>query len=127
MNLSGKAVAGIVRRIGSNPADLVVIHDDMDLNLGRIRIKVGGGDGGHKGVRSISESLGFRDFVRVRLGVGRPPDGMTPEKYVLSNFSEDEKPFRDGLISRAIDTLILIVTGGAERAKNVIHSDRGFE
>jgi peptidyl-tRNA hydrolase, PTH1 family len=127
MNLSGNAVAALIRRIGSNPADLVVIHDDMDLNLGRIRVKVGGGDGGHKGIRSISESLGFRDFVRVRLGVGRPPDGMPPERYVLSGFSEDEKPLRDGLIVRAIDTLILILTEGIERAKNVIHSDRAFE
>lgn len=121
MNLSGKAVAPILGRVKADPAGMIVIHDDLDLALGKVRIKIGGGDGGHKGVRSISDSLRFRDFTRVRLGVGRPPTGVNPEEYVLSSFPTEEKDAREDLIETACRAVRNILVHGVERAQNLIH------
>ena len=88
MNLSGRAVANFISRKFIDMNNIIVVHDDMDLSFGKIRIKQGGGDGGHRGVRSITDSIRFKDFVRVRIGVGRPPVGISPEVYVLQDFSE---------------------------------------
>lgn len=122
MNLSGKAVHKIlaVHRIDSN--FLIVIHDDMDLHLGKVRIKQGGGDGGHRGVRSIADSLRFRDFMRVRLGVGRPPSDLDPEQYVLSPFLFSDASAVKRLINLGAEATKLIVSDGLERARNVIHA-----
>ncbi|MCA1960935.1 MAG: aminoacyl-tRNA hydrolase [Desulfomonile sp.] len=122
MNASGQAVGPIVRRLSADPTQMVVIHDDLDLVPGRIRIKSGGGDGGHKGVRSIADSLRLKDFIRVRLGVGRPPEGMSAEEFVLSPFGQDERERLSEQISTAAEAVALIVTEGMEKAKNVIHS-----
>jgi len=121
MNLSGKAVAPILGRFKADPASMIVIHDDLDVPLGKVRIKVGGGDGGHKGVRSISDSLRFRDFIRVRLGVGRPPTGVNPEEFVLSSFPAEEKDAREDLIETACRAVRMILIHGVERAQNLIH------
>ncbi len=121
MNLSGRAVAPLLARLAADPARMVVVHDDLDLLPWRIRIKAGGGDGGHKGLRSISESLRFTGFIRVRLGIGRPPEGVSPEEFVLSALEADEESERDEFVSRAVDAVKLIVSQGVERAQNLLH------
>lgn len=124
MNASGQAVGRLVQRLNADPSLMVVIHDDIDLALGRIRIKSGGGDGGHKGVRSIADSLRFRDFIRVRLGVGRPPEGVSAEEFVLSPFEEAELDLVSEQIAAAVDAVHLVVTHGMEKAKNILHSGK---
>lgn len=123
MNLSGTAVLPVLRRFNADPARMIVVHDDMDLAAGRVRIKVGGGDGGHKGVRSIADSLRFRDFIRVRLGIGRPPPGVAPESFVLSPFSPDEEEVSRTLITTAVAAIGLLMVHGLEHAQRVIHSN----
>lgn len=123
MNLSGKAVAPIVSKSGVDPSQLIVIHDDLDLEAGRIRMKTGGGDGGHKGVRSIADSLRFRDFHRIRMGVGRPPEGMDAAEYVLKPFIGENDPDPAEFVERGLRAVELLVTEGMERARNLMHSN----
>lgn len=122
MNLSGKAVAPIMNRLYADPSRLMVIHDDMDIAFGRIRIKLGGGDGGHKGVRSIMDSLRFSNFIRVRLGVGRPPVGVPPETFVLSAFDPEEETAAAHLVSGGCRAVQFVVAYGVERAQQMLHS-----
>jgi PTH1 family peptidyl-tRNA hydrolase len=124
MNLSGKAVAPVLRRLNANPGAMIVIHDDLDLIAGKVRIKIGGGDGGHKGIRSIADSLRFRDFVRVRLGIGRPPEGIAPEEFVLTNFSVEDAALVRDLLGTGSCAVRLILGLGVEQAQNEIHSGR---
>lgn len=124
MNLSGHAVLPVLKRSNADPARMIVAHDDMDLAAGTVRIKVGGGDGGHKGVRSIADSLRFRDFIRVRLGVGRPPHGMPPEDFVLSDFRPEEAEIRKNLISAGMIAVRLVIRDGVGAAQNALHSGR---
>ena len=84
MNLSGDAVAPLYRKHVGGPEDLVVLHDDLDLPVGAVRLKRGGGTGGHNGLRSLKERLGTADFLRIRVGIGRPPAGVDPAEYVLT-------------------------------------------
>jgi len=84
MNLSGDAVAPLFRKHADGPGDLVVLHDDLDLPVGAVRLKRGGGTGGHNGLRSLKERLGTADFLRIRVGIGRPPAGIDPADYVLT-------------------------------------------
>jgi len=122
MNLSGKAVWPLIRRLNADPAEMIVVHDDLDLARGTVRIKVGGGDGGHKGIRSIADCLRFRDFIRVRLGIGRPPEGVSPEEFVLKKFSPDEAGVVRHLIITGVSAISLLVAHGAEHTRNIIHS-----
>ena len=122
MNRSGQALAPLLKRYNSDPGRMIVIHDDLDLPLGRIRIKSGGGDGGHKGVRSIADSLRFRDFVRVRIGIGRPPDSIEPEHFVLSPFAPDERSLVADSVARACRAVKVTITSGMEEAKRAIYS-----
>jgi PTH1 family peptidyl-tRNA hydrolase len=123
MNRSGSAVGPALNRLNSDPARMIVIHDDLDLALGRVRIKVGGGDGGHRGIRSIADSLRFRDFIRVRLGIGRPPAGVSPEEFVLTAFFDDED-VRKELVEWGRRAVGLILAHGVEYAQNCLHSSR---
>ena len=107
MNNSGSALAGY------NASDLIVVHDDLDLEAGTVRVKVGGGAGGHNGLRSIIQNLG-PDFVRVRIGIGRPPVGMTVTDYVLSRM---DAVVRDAL-PKAADAVEAVVEEGPEAAMN---------
>jgi len=84
MNLSGDAVAPLYRKHADGPEDLLVLHDDLDLPVGAVRLKRGGGTGGHNGLRSLKERLGTADFLRIRVGIGRPPAGIDPADYVLT-------------------------------------------
>jgi len=124
MNLSGTGVLPVLRRFNADPSRMIVVHDDMDLTAGKVRIKVGGGDGGHRGIRSIADSLRFRDFTRVRLGIGRPPPGVAPEEFVLSPFDHEEQEVPRTLISTAVSAIEIIVIDGVERAQNLIHSGK---
>lgn len=101
MNLSGRAVAPVVRQHLDRAGQLIVIHDDIDLPLGRIRVKQRGGDAGHRGVRSIIACLRTGEFSRIRMGIGRPPSGGDIVAYVLAPFSAEEAEAREAMISQA--------------------------
>lgn len=118
MNLSGRAVAQIARYFGIGAEDILIVHDDMDFPVGDVRIKAGGGAGGHKGLLSIIDQLGGPDFARVRVGIGRPPERETAERYVLERFSEEEKQVLDSAIERADDAVIAVVSSGVHAAMN---------
>lgn len=118
MNLSGKAVEPLLRRLHLLPQDLLVIHDDMDLPSGRIRLRPGGGSGGHKGVQSVIDCLQSRDFARLRIGVGRPPEGMDPVDYVLKPFSWEERPLFEGVWKLAEDAACCWAADGIQTAMN---------
>jgi PTH1 family peptidyl-tRNA hydrolase len=99
MNRSGSAVVALAKKFSAKPGDIVVVHDDIDIALGAIREKTGGGAGGHNGVSDIAERLGTPEFRRIRIGVGRPPEGHDVADYVLSPFRKEEKP----LVEKAIE------------------------
>lgn len=101
MNESGNAVRALVDYFGVEPADLLVVHDDIDLPFGRLRLQVGGGTGGHNGLRSIERSLGSRDFTRLKFGVGRPPGRMDPADFVLRRFAKAERAEVDLMLEDA--------------------------
>ncbi|HMK37251.1 MAG TPA: aminoacyl-tRNA hydrolase [Desulfomonilaceae bacterium] len=124
MNRSGSAAWPALDRLNSDPARMIVIHDDLDLTPGKVRIKIGGGDGGHRGVRSIADSLRFRDFIRIRLGIGRPPAGVTPEEFVLMPFDTDEEQIKKELISTGCNAIGMIISGGIEHAQQCLHSTK---
>lgn len=90
MNLSGRAVRPVLEAYKIKPEQVIVIHDDIDLPVGDVRFKTGGGTGGHKGLSSIIDQIGTRDFSRIRIGVGRPPEGMDAAQYVLERFEPGE-------------------------------------
>lgn len=117
MNLSGEPF----RTFRIDPQDLVVVHDDMDIPKGVVRVKVGGGTGGHKGLDSLCTVLGSGDFVRVRLGIGRPPEGMDPSEFVLSPLDEAEKEAFEEQLEQAADAVIMCVTGETTRAMNTFN------
>lgn len=123
MNLSGGAVAGTARFFKITPASLVVIHDELDLPFGRIRLKLGGGENGHNGLRSITKSLGDRNYYRVRFGIGRPPGRMDPADYVLRDFAAAERKELAYFIDRCADAVESLVTEGLDAAQNTFHAD----
>ena len=105
MNLSGRAVAPSVRKKGIPLDRLLVVHDDMDLPLGRIRLKRGGSSGGQRGVASITEALGEAGFDRLRIGIGRPPPGVDPVRYVLSPFTPEERRTLERVLEAATEAV----------------------
>jgi len=120
MNLSGKAVVRGMRKFGFEPEDLIVVCDDLDMETGRVKIKQGGGSGGHNGIQSIIDMTGYKEFIRVKLGIGRDPR-IPSEKYVLSRFRPDEAEALENAISRAADAVEAIVKDGLEHAMNSIN------
>ncbi len=122
MNLSGSAVAGLRRYYGVPAEHIVVVHDELDLPFGAIRLKFGGGDNGHNGLRSISTSLGTRDYLRVRFGIGRPPGRQDPADFVLREFASAERPDVAVLVDRAADAVESLLTRGLETSQNVFHA-----
>lgn len=118
MNLSGKAVGPLLRKHRLGPQDLWVIHDDIDLPFGRLRIRRGGGAGGHNGLASIIDALGGdRDFVRLRLGVGRP-DPEEAIDYVLDRFADDQRERVEALAGLAVDAVVTGLVEGLDTAMN---------
>jgi PTH1 family peptidyl-tRNA hydrolase len=118
MNRSGEAVKKAVHFFQVGMEDLIVIHDDLDLPFGRLRFKRRGSGGGHQGVRSIIESMGKNSFLRLKVGIGRPPQGMDPAEYVLTFFDEIQKTHLEGIFSRAAESLMVVLLEGVEKAMN---------
>ncbi|MGE4544919.1 MAG: aminoacyl-tRNA hydrolase [Pedobacter sp.] len=118
MNRSGISVVSACKAKSIAVKDLVVIHDEIDLPFGSVRIKVGGGHGGHNGLRSIADLLGSRDFTRLRVGVGRPIGQMDVAKYVLSSFSSTEKSQLESVLENSVMALEVLLQKGAQQAMN---------
>ena len=118
MNLSGRCVAPILRRAGGSREDLMVVCDDVNLDLGRLRLRRGGSAGGHKGLDSIISHLGSREIPRLRLGVGAPPEWMGMMDYVLSPFPRRERPVVDRMVELAVQALETWIYHGIEETMN---------
>jgi PTH1 family peptidyl-tRNA hydrolase len=119
MNESGGPVAGLCGFYKIPVEQLVVVHDELDLPYGSLRLKRGGGDNGHNGLRSITRSLGSREYLRVRFGIGRPPGRMDPADYVLRDFTAAERKDLDFHVDRAADAVEALVRDGLESAQNL--------
>jgi peptidyl-tRNA hydrolase, PTH1 family len=124
MNESGGPVAGLRGFYHLPPDRIVVIHDELDLPFGTIRLKFGGGDNGHNGLRSITSALGTRDYYRVRFGIGRPPGRMDPAAYVLRDFGSAEREELPFLVDRAADAVEALLRDGLAAAQNQFHTER---
>jgi peptidyl-tRNA hydrolase, PTH1 family len=122
MNLSGGPVAGLSGYYRVPASHLVVIHDELDLPFGTIRLKLSGGDNGHNGLRSVTTSLGTRDYYRIRFGIGRPPGRMDPAAFVLRDFSTAERKELPFLVDRAADATEALLTDGLAAAQNAFHA-----
>ena len=118
MNRSGEAVRGVADFFHLAMEDLMVIHDDLDLPFGKLRFKQRGGDGGHQGVRSIIEKMGGNNFLRLKIGIGRPPQGMDPADYVLGVFDKNEQSQLDQILSEAAEAVKVMLLEGLEKAMN---------
>jgi len=118
MNLSGGPVSSLIKRFNINTDDLVIIHDDLDIEFGRIKIKWDGNDGGHKGVRSIIEALDTKDFYRFKIGIGRNPS-MSTEEYVLSSFDIHERDALDEILDLTAEALHSFVYQGKDKAMSI--------
>jgi PTH1 family peptidyl-tRNA hydrolase len=116
MNVSGQAVAPIYGRFARSPEDLVVLHDDLDLALGVVRLRRGGGTGGHNGLRSLFTELATREFLRVRIGIGRPPDGVDPADFVLSRVPGELRDRFEGGVASAAEAVSDILRDGFDKA-----------
>jgi peptidyl-tRNA hydrolase, PTH1 family len=121
MNLSGGPVVALARFYKVPTDQVLIAHDELDIPYGQLRAKRGGGEGGHNGLRSITKSLGTKDYLRVRFGVGRPPGRQDPADYVLSDFSSTERKELEFLIDRAADMVEAIITRGLEWTQNAYH------
>ena len=122
MNESGRQVGPLAAFYSVAPGDVVVIHDELDIDFGKIRLKVGGGEGGHNGLRSVANSLGSKDFARVRIGIGRPPGRMDPAAFVLENFTAAEREQVPTICELAADATELLARDGLEAAQNQVHA-----
>ncbi|QNI08337.1 aminoacyl-tRNA hydrolase [Mycobacterium kubicae] len=122
MNESGRQVGPLAKFYSVPPGDVIVIHDELDLEFGRIRLKLGGGEGGHNGVRSVAAALGTKDFQRVRIGIGRPPGRKDPATFVLENFAAAERPEVPTICEQAADATELLIQLGLEAAQNRVHA-----
>lgn len=116
MNTSGEGVGPLAVMLGVPPERVVVMHDELDLPVGKVRVKLGGNENGHNGLKSITEHIGTRDYVRVRIGIGRPPAGVAVPDWVLGPVSGDER------IDLAAEAARLVVAEGLAKAQNVIHA-----
>ena len=124
MNRSGYAVAALVRFYRFQLDRVLVVYDDLDLPLGALRVRPSGGSGGHRGMASIIEQLGSRDFARLRIGIGRPPGRMDPADYVLQDFSRAEEPLVEKVLDMAVATIETWLTQGIDMAMR-LHNRSG--
>jgi PTH1 family peptidyl-tRNA hydrolase len=121
MNVSGPVVARTAHWFAIPPTGVVVVHDDLDLAYGVIKLKRGGGEGGHNGLRSLSAALGTQDYLRVRFGIGRPPGRMDPAEFVLRDFSPEQRRELDVLVGRCADAVELLLAQGLAATQNQLH------
>lgn len=124
VNLSGLSIKSLLSHYSGSLKHIIVIHDDLDLSFGRIRITQSGGHGGHKGVQSIMESLGGADFVRLKIGIGRPREAMDVRDYVLEPFENVERIYLNGILSRTVEAVETVLMEGVEKAMNVFNAAR---
>lgn len=122
MNVSGGPVAALASYYGVPPERVVVAHDELDIPFADVRLKIGGGEGGHNGLRDISRALGSKDYVRVRVGVGRPPGRMDAADFVLRDFTAAERKDLGWLVDRAADAVEAVVLEGLDRAQLRFHT-----
>jgi PTH1 family peptidyl-tRNA hydrolase len=126
MNASGESVSALMRKLNVAPADLIVIHDDLDLPVGKIRLRLGGSSGGHKGIESIIARTGTRDFYRVRVGIGRPDTADSPPaareeaviNYVLADFTPEEIKIIEKTLPSVSEAVACLLSEGLEAAMN---------
>jgi peptidyl-tRNA hydrolase, PTH1 family len=118
MNVTGPPLKGLFREFELTPNELIVIHDDLDLEPGRLRIKLSGGHGGHNGIKSIIEALGTPEFIRLKIGIGRPAPGQNSADYVLERVTQDEMAIIEPCLGRAVDALECLIHRGADAAMN---------
>lgn len=126
MNASGESVDALMKRLDVSPSDLIIIHDDLDLPTGKIRLRLGGSSGGHKGIDSIISHIGTRDFNRVRVGIGRPESDIKSEAakeeavigYVLSDFTFDERKIIDETLPQVCEAVVYLLAEGITAAMN---------
>ena len=125
MNESGGPVRGLLDYHHLDAAELVVVHDELDIPFASVRLKRGGGEGGHNGLRSISGSLGTKEYLRVRFGIGRPPGRQDPADFVLKRFSATERKELDFAVDLAADATEALLTDGLEPTQNRFHALSG--
>ena len=123
MNLSGRAVSRLLTYFRLTPEALLVIHDDLDVPLGRLKIVDRGGPGGHRGVASIMSTLDTEEFLRVKLGLGRPPEMMPAEAFVLSRITREREEVFANLLDRATQAVIAIIESGVAAARTRFHGE----
>jgi PTH1 family peptidyl-tRNA hydrolase len=123
MNLSGAPVVALAQFFKVPVDNVVAVHDELDLPYGQVRVKRGGGEGGHNGLRSMSKSLGTKEYARVRFGIGRPPGRQDPADYVLSDFAAAERKELEFLVDRTADVVEAVVLEGVEWAQNKYHGN----
>ncbi|CAM3982027.1 Peptidyl-tRNA hydrolase [Tsukamurella strandjordii] len=124
MNLSGQPVSALARFYSVEPTDVIAVHDELDIDFGLVRLKRGGGEGGHNGLRSLTQHLGTKDYLRVRAGIGRPPGRQDPADYVLKPFSSAERKEVPLLVTNAADAVELLISRDLdlESAQNTVHA-----
>ena len=123
MNVTGPPVAALAAFYKIPPARIAIVHDELDLPLGTIRLKLGGGDGGHNGLRSVTRALSAREYYRVRIGIGRPPGRQDPADYVLRDFGTSERKEVPLVLERAANAVEALVRLGLAAAQNEFHPD----
>ena len=116
VNESGKSVRNVLRKFNAEPDRLLLVVDDMDLKIGRLRLRAGGSSGGHNGLKSVRQVTGTDDFPRLRIGVGRPPAGSDPIQHVLGRFRPDERELMEAAVNRAADAVEAIQREGLDKA-----------
>lgn len=122
MNESGGPVSSLLSYYSLTPERLIVVHDELDIGFGQVRLKRGGGEGGHNGLRSVSASIGTRDYLRVRVGIGRPPGRMDPADFVLRDFCATERVDLPFVLDGAADAVELLAAGGLTSAQQRFHA-----
>lgn len=122
MNTSGGPVAGLAQFYGINPEKIIAVHDELDIPFDTIKLKIGGGEGGHNGLRDMSKALGTKDYYRVRAGIGRPPGRMQVSDFVLKPFSSAEVKELPFLVSNAADAVRLLIEDALVAAQQKFHS-----
>ena len=118
MNITGPPLKGLLREFSLTADDLILVHDDLDLDLGRLRIKQAGGHGGHNGIKSVIDTIGTAQFVRVKIGIGRPAPCQDSADYVLQAFAKEEIEVLNPCLDRAVDALECLIHRGAALAMN---------
>jgi peptidyl-tRNA hydrolase, PTH1 family len=118
MNLSGEAVQPLAQFYQLESSQILVVHDDLDLPFGRLRIRPGGSSGGQNGVKDIAARLGVDSFVRLKIGISRPPEGWSVQNWVLSNFLPEEHAMLQELVALAADAVVCVVQSGVQEAQN---------